>query len=344
MPIERIIVTGHLGFIASAFCEAFREQYEITGIDFAGWGSMERNLMPGVRDVRADIADADTIRDIVDDVRPDAILNFAAESHVDRSNEDDTAFWRSNVFGTRALALEASRLGIRMVHVSTDEVYGDAASESNPWSETSPLAPKNPYAVTKAAAEMLLRVYCESKKHNLDLVITRGANTVGPRQFPEKAIPKAVWCFTHDEAFPLFRTPARRMWLHVGDHVAGVEAALREGKRGAIYNLAPPPDSEEITEDVIEKVREIIGKGEISKVEDRDNYDLRYWMDASKAKVDLGWQAAHGLEDTLQSTVEWYLKNPEWLDEAFAAATPAKCNRRDRDTQPSHSGDAQGRA
>ena len=321
MAIEHIIVTGHLGFIASAFCEAFHDRYEITGIDFAGWGSMERNLIPGVRDIRADIADADAIREIVDENRPDAILNFAAESHVDRSNEDDVVFWQSNVFGARYLALEESRLGIRVVHVSTDEVYGDATLASDPWIETSPMSPKNPYAVTKTAAEMLLRVYCESKKHNLDVVVTRGANTVGPRQFPEKAIPKAVWCFTHEEAFPLFRTPARRMWLHVADHVSGVEAALRQGKRGEVYNLAPMADSEEVTEKVIERVRELVGKGEINKVEDRDNYDLRYWMGANKARDELGWNPTHNLDDTLRSTVDWYLNNPNWLEEAYTAAS-----------------------
>ena len=320
MAIERIIVTGHLGFIASAFCEIFRDCYEISGIDFAGWGSMKRNLIPGVRDIRADIADAHDVRRIVDEICPDAILNFAAESHVDRSNEDDTAFWQSNVFGARNLALEASRLGIRFVQVSTDEVYGDATLSDDPWIETSVIAPKNPYAVTKAAAEMLLSVYCESKKHNLDLVITRGANTVGPRQFPEKAIPKAVWCFTHGEAFPLFQTPSRRMWLHVVDHVSGVEAALRKGKKGGVYNLAPMAGSEEITENVIERVRELIGKGEIVKVEDRNNYDLRYWMASTKAEEELGWCAKHDLDETLRLTVDWYLDNSDWLDEAYAVA------------------------
>ena len=320
MAIERIIVTGHLGFIASAFCEAYHDRYEITGVDFAGWGSMERNLVAGVRDIRADISDSVRIRDVVDEVRPDAIVNFAAESHVDRSNEDDVAFWQSNVFGARTLALEASRLGIRMVHVSTDEVYGDAVSESEPWVATSAFAPKNPYAVTKTSAEMLLGVYCEGKTHDLDVVITRGANTVGPRQFPEKAIPKAVWCFTHGEAFPLFRTPARRMWLHVEDHVSGVEAALREGRRGEVYNLAPMSDSEAVTETVIERVREIVGKGATCKVDDRDNYDLRYWMDASKSADELGWSAKRSLEDTLQSTTTWYLDNTRWLEEARATA------------------------
>jgi len=244
---RKVLVTGHLGFIASAFCQLCKDRYEIAGVDFGGWGSMDENLALGVRDFRADISDAARVRSIIDDVRPDAIVNFAAESHVDRANDDDSCFWKSNVLGTRNLALEASRLQIRLVQVSTDEVYGDATTAFEAWNENSPLAPKNAYAVTKAAAEMLLRVYAESKKHHLDVVITRGANTIGPRQFPEKAVPKAVSCFLDGRPFPLFRTPARRMWMYVDDHAAGVEAALLRGRRGEIYNLAPSGESEVVT-------------------------------------------------------------------------------------------------
>lgn len=321
--MKKLIVTGHLGFIGSAFCEMFQDKYEISGIDFAGWGSMEENLAPGIKDFRADISDHDSIRSIIDQVAPDAIVNFAAESHVDRSNEDDTAFWKSNVIGARTLAKEACRLRIRMVHVSTDEIYGDASSSSAAWTENSPVSPKNPYAVTKASAEMLLKVYEESRKTSLDLVITRGANTVGARQFPEKAVPKAIWCFTHGKSFPLYRTPARRMWLHVRDHVEGIEAALRNGRKGSAYNIAPGPDSEEMTENVIEKVRELVGSGRIEKVEDRDNYDLRYWMSAEKAEKELGWRASRGIDTTLKDTVDWYLSNSQWLDKAYSKAVNA---------------------
>jgi len=313
---RRLLVTGHLGFIASAFCNIFSQRYEIFGVDFAGWGSMEQNLTLGVQDIRADISDGNLMRSIVDGIQPDAILNFAAESHVDRANEDDSCFWKSNVLGTRNLALEAARLGIRIVQVSTDEVYGDATTSTEPWTETSPVAPQNAYAVTKAAAEMVLRVYCESVKYQLDVVITRGANTIGPRQFPEKAVPKAIACFIEGRPFPLFRTPARRMWMYVDDHAAGIEAALLRGKRGEVYNLAPRPESEVTTENVIARVRELVGRGDIRKVEDRDNYDLRYWMDASKAKEYLAWEASYTFDETIRSTVDWYKQNLHWLDAA----------------------------
>jgi dTDP-glucose 4,6-dehydratase len=314
-----LLVTGHLGFIGSTFCELYSEQYAITGIDYAGCGSMVENLAGGVRDIRADIADATRVQEIVADVKPDAIINFAAESHVDRANADDSCFWTSNVIGARNLALAACERGIRMVHISTDEVYGDADADAAPWTESSAIAPKNPYAVTKAAAEMLLRVYSESAKHRLDLVITRGANTIGQRQFPEKAVPKAVACFTGGRPFPLYRTPARRMWMHVTDHAAGVHAALQRGQAGEVYNLGPAFASEAVTETVIRRVCELVGRGDIEMVDDRDHYDLRYWMDAGKAKAELGWEAALDLDQTIATTVGWYLENPDWLASAEAA-------------------------
>jgi dTDP-glucose 4,6-dehydratase len=207
-----------------------------------------------------------------------------------------------------------------MVQVSTDEVHGHLAVNADPCTEASALAPRNAYAVTKAAAEMLLRVYAESRRYQLKLVITRGANTIGPRQFPEKAVPKAVDCFRRGAKFPLFRTPARRMWLYVDDHVAGVEAALLHGQSGEIYNLAPPLRSERATEEVIRRVCSLMDADPrlIELVPDRDNYDLRYFMSAAKAREALGWEAQYDFDRALKTTVEWYLANPDWLAEARA--------------------------
>jgi len=316
---KRLLVSGTHGFIGSAFCHRLRDKYEIFGVDFAGWGGLESNLPPNVQDIRADIADTERIQSIVAEVKPDAIVNIAAESHVDRSNDDDSLFWKSNVLGTRNLAISASQLGIWMVQVSTDEVYGNSTPNAEPWTESAPLSPRNPYSVTKAAAEMLIRVYAESKKYKLKGIITRGANTIGPRQFPEKAIPKAVARFTNGEAFPLFRSPARRMWMYVDDHVTGIEAALLHGQPGEVYNLAPSPRSERITEDVIQRVCSLVGASPqlITLVEDRDSYDLRYFMSADKAKACLGWEAQYDFDSALQATVDWYLENPDWLREAL---------------------------
>jgi dTDP-glucose 4,6-dehydratase len=278
---------------------------------------MEENLIPGVKDFQQDVAERHGVGKILDGLNPEAIINFAAETHVDRSLEDDAPFWRSNVMGARILAEEAARRGIRLVQVSTDEVYGDGVLCPDPWPENAPLNPGNPYAVTKAAADMMLSVYARRRDHPLDVVITRGTNTIGPRQFPEKALPKAIWCFLNDRPFPLFQTPARRIWMSVYDHARGVEAALQRGIQGQIYHLVPEPECEEYTQRVIESVQEMLGKGEISLVPDRQQYDLRYRLDSTKTRLDLGWQPRWRLEDTLRETVDWYLENRDWLEKAY---------------------------
>src|SRR5258708_14329757 len=153
MPQPCLLVTGHLGFIGSGFTDLYAKEYRIIGVDFRGWGSMIENLTPGVTDIQADIADSARMQQIMDEHRPKAIIRFAAESHVDRSIESDLGFWHSNVLGTRVLALAAHARKIRLVHVSTDEVYGDADENSGAWTETTPMNAKNPYSVTKSAAE-----------------------------------------------------------------------------------------------------------------------------------------------------------------------------------------------
>jgi dTDP-glucose 4,6-dehydratase len=278
---------------------------------------MGENLAADVEDIRADIADEAAMAALLDRVQPSAIVNFAAESHVDRSIVGDLAFWKSNVLGTRVLALEALKRRIRLVHVSTDEVYGDACDNGSPWTENAPVAPRNPYSVTKGAAEQMLRCYCHT--HDLDVVITRGANTIGPRQFPEKAVPKAVVSFISGKAFPLYRSPARRMWLYVDDHARAVRAALERGRSGETYNIAPEPESEAYTHEVIEQVREIVGWGEIQLVDDRRAYDRRYWISAEKISRELGCKPEVGLEQALRRTVQWYLDNPRWIESAQSA-------------------------
>jgi dTDP-glucose 4,6-dehydratase len=307
----KLLVTGHLGFIGSAFCHLFKDKYEIIGVDFHGFGSSIKNLASGISDIKADISNHEEIDYIFNQVKPDVVINFAAESHVDRSNVNDFNFWKSNVLGTREIALQAIKYKVRMVHVSTDEVYGDAFFNDSPWVEESRTMPQNPYSVTKAAAEMLLSVY---SRNDLDVVITRGANTIGPRQFREKAIPKAIYCFTHNLEFPLFRTPAQRMWMYVDDHATGIEAALLKGKKGEIYNLAPFFESEEYISNVINFVKEIVGKGNVIFVDDRKNYDLRYWMSAKKANEQLEWTPQYDLESTIKLTTRWYLDHPEFLN------------------------------
>jgi dTDP-glucose 4,6-dehydratase len=315
--LNSLIVTGHLGFIGSAFCTLFSRDYQIIGVDYAGPGSMNENLVADVEDVRGDIADQPAMDALIRRVKPIAIVNFAAETHVDRSIVADLAFWHSNVLGARVLALEALKHRLRLVHVSTDEIYGDARESGSPWTEDSPIAPRNPYAVTKGAAELMLRSYFST--HALDVVITRGANTIGPRQFIEKAVPKAVSCFIAGKPFPLYRSPARRMWLYVDDHARAVLAALDRGRAGETYNIAPEPASEAYTHEVIERVRRIVGRGEIELVDDRKAYDLRYWMSAEKAARELGYTPIVGLDEAIRKTVYWYADNPRWVEAARKA-------------------------
>jgi dTDP-glucose 4,6-dehydratase len=314
MSPPRILVTGHLGFIGSNFCRLFANRYSFVGIDYRGWGSLPRNLEPGVEDLNVDLADETRVREALARFRFDAIVHFAAESHVDRSIQDDRHFWSSNVYGTRTLAKLAGERKVRLVHVSTDEVYGDALESQAAWTEASATRPQNPYSVTKAAAEMMLLAYRRATP--FDLVITRGANTIGPRQFPEKALPKAVDSFAKGRSFPLYRTPARRMWLYVDDHCRGVHAALEKGVSGEIYNIGPRPENEVYTHEVIEHVRKRVGRGNVQEVEDRKGYDLRYWMDSSKAKRELGWEAEVAWQAAVDRSVDWYLANPDWLAEA----------------------------
>lgn len=314
MQNKTLLVTGHLGFIGTNFCRLYSSDFKIVGIDYRGYGAMAENLQRGVTDLTVDLANEERVRTALSHFHIDGIIHFAAESHVDRSINDDTPFWRSNVFGSRTIAKIALERKIRVLHVSTDEVYGDALESKSAWVETSPSQPVNPYAITKAAAEWLM--LSQRRMNSLDVVITRGANTIGPYQFPEKAVPKAVYSFMKGVNFPLFKTPARRMWLDVDDHCSGIMAAYQKGVSGEVYNIAPDQANEVQTSDVIEFVQSQMGKGKIDLVEDRKAYDLRYWMDAAKAKSQLGWEPKSHWRDSIKKTINWYCENSEWLESA----------------------------
>ena len=244
---RRLVVTGHLGFIGSMFCEAFHDRYEMFGVDFSGWGSMPENLAPGVTDIRADIADGR--RDRGRSCARSALMR-SSTSPPRVTSIAPTKTTRSSgsrmCSGARNLALEAGRHrrapGPRLHRRG---LWRRRWTARTPWTETSADCPEERL---RGDAKPRPRCSCGSTpragQHNLDLVVTRGANTIGPRQFPEKAVPKAISCFLSARPFPLFQTPARRMWMHAEDHAAGIEAALLRGKRGEVYNLAPDAASE----------------------------------------------------------------------------------------------------
>jgi len=315
-----LLVTGGAGFIGSCYVRDVlgrRDGTRITVLDKLTYAGNEANLAP-VRDdpelaarmafVRGDIADPAIVRPLVESV--DAVLNFAAESHVDRSILDPEAFLATGVIGVHVL-LEACRAAAtrpRFVQVSTDEVYGHI--ETGTAAEDAPLAPRSPYAAAKAAGELLVRSYVVT--YGLDAVVTRGANTYGPYHHPEKLIPLFITNALDDRPLPLYGDGLqRRDWLHVADHAAAVDFVLLHGDGGATYNVAG--GAERTNRDVVALLLERLGKpwSLVRAVEDRPGHDRRYAMDGSRLRG-LGWRPSVTFEDGLASTIDWYRANEAW--------------------------------
>jgi dTDP-glucose 4,6-dehydratase len=315
-----LLVTGGAGFIGSCFVREVlgrRDGTRITVLDKLTYAGNEANLAP-VRDdpelaarltfVRGDIADADAVGPLVESV--DAVINFAAESHVDRSILDPEAFLATGVIGVHVL-LEACRVAARrprLLQVSTDEVYGHV--ETGHASEDALLAPRSPYAAAKAAGELLARSYVIT--HGLDVVVTRGANTYGPYHHPEKLIPLFITNALDDQPLPLYGDGLqRRDWLFVADHAAAIDFVLRHGASGETYNVAG--GAERTNRDVVERLLAHLGKpwSLVREVEDRPGHDRRYAMDGTKLTA-LGWRPGTAFEDGLGTTVDWFRANEPW--------------------------------
>jgi dTDP-glucose 4,6-dehydratase len=316
----RLLVTGGAGFIGSCFVRDVlgrRDGTRISVLDKLTYAGNEANLAP-VRDdpemaarfrfVQGDIADPDVVRPLVDDA--DAVVNFAAESHVDRSILDPEAFLRTGVIGVHVL-LEACRTAggqPRYLQVSTDEVYGSVEDGSS--FEDDALAPRSPYAAAKAAGEMLVRSYVVT--HGLDAVVTRGSNTYGPYHHPEKLIPLFVTNAIDDLPLPLYGDGLqRRDWLYVADHAAAVDHVLRHGRAGDTYNI--PGGVEMANRDTVALLLERLGKpwSLVRHVEDRPGHDRRYAMNGSKLAA-LGWRPRTSFEEGLSKTIDWFLANEPW--------------------------------
>jgi dTDP-glucose 4,6-dehydratase len=316
----RILVTGGAGFIGSCYVRDVlgrRDGTRITVLDKLTYAGNEANLAP-VRDdpetagrltfVRGDIADPEAVAPLVAAV--DAVVNFAAETHVDRSILEPEAFLSTGVIGVHVL-LEACRIADarpRLLQVSTDEVYGDVASGS--VAEGAPLAPRSPYAAAKAAGELLVRSYVVT--HGVDAVVTRGANTYGPYHHPEKLIPLFITNALDDRPLPLYGDGLqRRDWLHVSDHSAAIDFVLRNGATGETYNVAG--GAERTNREVVAALLERLGKpwSLVRHVEDRPGHDRRYAMDGSKLAT-LGWRPTVAFEDGLASTIDWFHANEAW--------------------------------
>ena len=318
----RLLVTGGAGFIGSNFVHFMLSSYadvEIVNLDVLTYAGNLENLRavegdPRHQFVRANLA-ADEDVEAVFRAHPfDAVVNFAAESHVDRSlHLGAGAFIRTNVLGTQML-LDASRAhGVgRFVQVSTDEVYGSLGQEGR-FTESSPLAPNNPYAATKAAADLLVRA--AHKSYGFDAVISRCSNNFGPYQFPEKLIPLMIANALEDKPLPVYGDGKHvRDWIYVADHCQAIDLILRAGAAGSVYNIGGDHDVPNI--EVVRLILKILDKPAslIRSVEDRPGHDRRYAIDATRLRTELGWKPAHSFEEALRATVEWYVGHREWLE------------------------------
>jgi dTDP-glucose 4,6-dehydratase len=326
--IKRILITGGCGFIGANFVHYLSETYpaiEITNLDVLTYAGNPDNLM-GInvglhyQFVHGDIADRTLVTGLVADGEFDAIVNFAAESHVDRSISDATPFLRTNTLGTQCLLDAARGAGIRrFLQVSTDEVYGTLEPDDPAFSESTPLAPNSPYAASKAGADLLVRAAHHT--FGLDAVITRCSNNYGPYQFPEKLIPLFITNALADIPLPVYGDGRQvRDWIYVRDHCRGIDAALRRGRAGEVYNFGGK--SERYNIDVTRIILNLCAKPEslIRHVTDRLGHDRRYAINCAKAKAELNWRPTVSFEEGLASTVEWYRANTEWIDRVRSGA------------------------
>jgi dTDP-glucose 4,6-dehydratase len=315
----RLVVTGAAGFIGSQYVRSLLQSERGTGIshvtvvDSLTYAGNLANLESISKDSRytfieSNICDSSKMNEILNG--NDAVVHFAAESHVDRSIAGSAEFIRTNVLGTHTL-LEASRkqkIG-RFVHVSTDEVYGSI--ESGSWPETDPLLPNSPYAASKASSDLLVRSYFRT--HKLDTITTRCSNNYGPFQFPEKLIPLFVTNLIDGKKVPLYGSGTNvRDWLHVDDHCNGIHLALTKGRAGEIYNIGGGTEltNLQMTQAILDAMGETWEM--VERVDDRKGHDLRYSVDCSKAEFELGYQPAVSFEHGLKETIEWYKANEAW--------------------------------
>lgn len=327
------MVTGGFGFIGSNFIRSMLHKYpdiSVINLDKLTFGSNQGNLKNVENGKRCtftkgDIVDERLMRKSVAGV--DAIVNFAAESHVDRSIANPKNFIRTNILGVYSI-LEAMRKAendVRLIHVGTDEEYGDISKGT--FREEDKLTSSSPYAASKAAASVLVHAY--HRTYGLDVIVTRCTNNFGPYQFPEKLIPKTIVRAKLGLKVPLYGNGKNvRDWIYVSDHCEAIDKALRHGKTGEVYNISSGNELENF--DIVSAVLELMGKPEslIEFVEDRPGHDLRYSLDSSKITKQLGWKPKHTFRDALAMTVEWYMKNEDWwrplADKKVLNATPWK--------------------
>lgn len=336
------LVTGGAGFIGSCYVlEARRRGIPVLNLDALTYAGNPENLAPLAGDedhvfVRGDIGNAELVAWLLERYQPAAIVNFAAESHVDRSIVNPEAFVQTNVLGTATLLrtvrdwwgrlAPAQAEAFRFLHVSTDEVFGALGPRDPAFTESTPYLPRSPYSASKAASDHLVRAFHET--YGLPTLVTNCSNNYGPRQFPEKLIPLLVLRALAGESLPIYGKGANvRDWLHVEDHCRALATVLAAGKPGQSYNIGGRAERSnlEVARAVCTLLDELAPgaaprESLITFVSDRPGHDFRYAMNCSRIEEELGWRPAHDFESGLRATVAWYLANPGWLDHVQTGA------------------------
>lgn len=316
-----ILVTGGAGFIGSNYVRMLLEESgdRVVNLDLLTYAGNLANLAgyendPRHRFVRGDICDRELVRGILADDKIEAVVHFAAESHVDRSVEGPEIFIKTNVLGTEILLEESRAAGVeRFVMVSTDEVYGSLGDEGH-FTESTSLAPNSPYAASKASADLLCRAFF--KTYGFPVMVTRCSNNYGPYQFPEKLIPLMIANALEEKPLPVYGDGLNvRDWLYVGDHCRAVDAVLRRGVPGDIYNIGGCNEMRNL--DLVRMLVDKLGKSQdlITFVKDRPGHDRRYAIDAAKIMDELAWKPGVDFQAGLSRTVDWYLENRVWWEE-----------------------------
>lgn len=318
----KILVTGAAGFIGSNFVFHMRKahlEYDIIALDSLTYAGNLETLAPVMEEdhftfVRCDITDREGVRKVFEEHHPDVVVNFAAESHVDRSIEDPGVFLRTNILGTQVLMDACREFGIRRFHqVGTDEVYGDLPLDRPDlfFTEDLPLQASSPYSASKASADLLAMAY--HRTYGLPVTISRCSNNYGPYQFPEKLIPLMIANALADKPLPVYGTGENvRDWLYVEDHCRAIDMILENGKVGEVYNIGGHNERSNL--DVVKTILKQLGKPEslITFVGDRKGHDLRYAIDPSKIHGELGWLPETKFDDGIRQTIDWYLNNESW--------------------------------
>lgn len=321
----KILVTGAAGFIGSNFVYYELDNHpedKIVALDLLTYAGNLKNLdgckdNPNFSFVKMDICDREAINSLFEKEGFDIVVNFAAESHVDRSIENPEIFLKTNILGTQVLMDASLKYGVKRYHqVSTDEVYGDLPLDREDlfFTETTPLHTSSPYSASKASADLLVNAY--HRTFGLNMTISRCSNNYGPYQFPEKLIPLMINNARNDKPLPVYGEGLNvRDWLHVYDHCSAIDLVIRNGRNGDVYNIGGHNERHNI--DVVKTILKEVGKPEtlITYVTDRKGHDLRYAIDPSKITNELGWEPKYNFDSGIKETIKWYIDHEDWMKE-----------------------------